>query len=175
MGTIRNILGFGGIILIGFALYGTQQPQVLPSLSFSMTGAIVIVALTGMMALIGILALRMSQFDTQTLLTYPNKPEKSHAAVGPTTRTLSDQSALDREELRRTVEKILEEQGVSQIDQRIDEGAWTSDRVAAAFVSETCSYPILDRLRSWFEQDGTNKRRLDRAINAMHRRYQEVS
>lgn len=173
MGTIRNVLGFVGVLLVGGAVYGLWKPQMLPSVPVTLTGSIIIVVLIVIMAGIGILAFRMAAVDTQTLLTYRNRPEQSHEAVGPTTKTLAHRSTIHRERLQTAVKHILEEKGHSAPEQAIEDGSWTDDRVAAAFVSETCSYPILDRLRSWLEQDGTAPRRLKRTVKAMNTTYTE--
>lgn len=172
MGRVRNIIGLIGIGLVGMAVYGLLAPDRVPEPSVTLTGSVVIVLLVLGMTGIGVLAFRSSRIDTNALLTYHHRPEQSHESVGPNTRTLADRASIDRQALQDTLTMILQERGVRDIETIIAEGTWTDDRVAAAFVTEDQSYPIIDRLRAWLEQEGTTARRLKRTIQAMEQQHE---
>lgn len=80
------------------------------------------------------------------------------------------EEAIDQ--LRDTVERVLvQKQGLTEdrASEVIAVGDWTDDRVAAAFIDPTITYPILERLREWLEETGTLDRRVERTVRAIER------
>ncbi|WP_251341666.1 DUF7269 family protein [Haloplanus halophilus] len=77
-----------------------------------------------------------------------------------------------RERLRdAVVEAYRRERGVEGASAVVDEGAWTDDRYAAAFLSTTAAvdYPWYHRLYAWLYPARAYERRVNRTLRAVER------
>lgn len=76
-----------------------------------------------------------------------------------------------REPLRAAaIETLVRHTGADPTDasEAVDRGAWTDDRVAAAFLGAP-SQSLGARLRRWLDPDGERRRRVERTIAAIER------
>jgi len=80
--------------------------------------------------------------------------------------------ALDttRHALRDTAVAVLEHADADDPTAAVADGSWTDDRVAAAFLADDASYPLLSRLRSWVDPAAARERRVERALAAIENR-----
>ncbi|GAA0659280.1 DUF7269 family protein [Salarchaeum japonicum] len=82
-----------------------------------------------------------------------------------------DALTTTRAAFRSTAVAVLElDDGVDDADAAVAQGSWTDDRVAAAFLADDASYPLLSRLRSWVDPAAARERRVERALAAIEER-----
>jgi len=158
------------------AVAGTLRPTLLAVLSVPELGQISAAVLTGVvlavLGLYGLTSFRGSGIERSGLgLQLDDEPE---LVQDPAADRVLDMDWADadtaRTDLRETVEDVLEDQhgySAAVAKEAIAEGEWTGDRVAAAVIETGLTYPILERLREWFEDEGTMERRLERTIDAI--------
>ncbi|QDX41437.1 hypothetical protein [Salarchaeum sp. JOR-1] len=82
-----------------------------------------------------------------------------------------DALTTTRNALRSTAVAVLDRaDGVDDAEAAVAAGAWTDDRVAAAFLADDASYPLLSRLRSWVDPAAARERRIERTLAAIEER-----
>lgn len=176
MGRLRRAAGIIGLVLIGAALAVTLRPGLLSGTRLPALGqvpaAVLTVIVLAVLGLYGLISFRVSGIDRSALgIQLDEAPElvRDPAADRVLDLDLGDTTAV-RDRLHQTVAAILIRQhGYDEevAETAIAEGEWTGDRVAAAFVDPSITYPVLERLREWFEESGTMERRCERAVRAI--------
>lgn len=180
MSKVRKLFLVLGLALIGAAVFLTIRPETglpafLEGLGSGGTIAIMIL-LVIVFGLYGLISFRASSMEEDDLAPDPEPvPEMVEDDEAKVIRFdwTDDQQA--RESLAATAEDVLvHEHGYEREEAAgaIERGAWTRDRVAAAFIDTGITYPVLERLRGWLEDEGTFERRLERTVAAIEELYE---
>ncbi|MFB6143133.1 MAG: hypothetical protein ABEJ30_07300, partial [Halorientalis sp.] len=96
------------------------------------------------------------------------------AAADPTPGDSAD-AATVRSRLRWLAIAVqVREAGLARRDaaQAVDEGTWTDDPVAAAFLGESVTQPLGRRVRNWLLPDAELEARVERTVAAIERQYE---
>ena len=73
-------------------------------------------------------------------------------------------------------EVVVQSRGVdeSKASKALESGSWTDRSTASAFLSASCSYPLMERFMEWLEEDRTRKR-VSKTVEALEEEYYEGS
>lgn len=92
--------------------------------------------------------------------------------LDPTTGDASASVAFRRGLTRRVVAALVERRELSEdaAETAVDDGSWTDDPVAAAYLGdETVRFPLRVRLRSWFGGEDRTELSARRTVDALER------
>jgi hypothetical protein len=153
----------------------TGLPGALEGLGTVSTIAITILLVIAF-GLYGVISFRASGMEEDDLAPDPD-PVPEMVEDDPTTVIAFewDDDEQARTTLTGTVEDVLVHEhgyGRGEAEGAVRDGSWTRDRVAAAFIDTGITYPVLERLRSWLEEDGTADRRLERTVRSIEDLYE---
>ena len=130
-------------------------------------------ALMGLLGIYALKAFRIKPLDASKLyLTSEQLPE----TVEDPEEDLRFELIAGPGEIRETVREVLEMQhGYSrdEAQQMIENGGWTSSGIPSAFIEDSLNYPVLERLREWLEDSGTEERRLRKTVDAVEKLHRE--
>jgi hypothetical protein len=188
MKIIRTSAGVVGALMVIGAFILTAQPGLLDSIPVlsAVAGLLTsvdpllifafLVLVTGAYAL---LSFRPGSPEEETGLAFQKQPETPEDPEGELAFSLEDMDAeKERKEIRNVIEEALvngKSMNEEEAQEWIEDGSWTDDRVAAGFVDSSLRYPIIERLREWLEEEGTEERRLRRTAKALEELEKEVS
>jgi hypothetical protein len=168
--TITSLVGVGAVLVSFSVLLSPGLASRLPPVPSSLEAAL-IWGVAGFLGIYGLKAFRLNAPGKEDLYLGSERPE----AVEDPDEDLSIELDAENSGIRQTVTDVLVEQrgfGEDEAERVIEDGDWTDDGVAAAYVESSVDYPVLERLREWLEDSGTQERRLKRAVNAVERLHE---
>lgn len=170
MSKTRTAISLIGVFSVLFAFLLVVRPQIYPG-SPDIPEIFLNITIGVLLILLGFYAIKsfnLNFLDADELYLSPEiRPED----IEDPDDALVIQGSLERDELRQTVRKILEDKGIDETEKYIDQGLWTDNKIAKAFIEESINYPVIERLREWIEDSGTNERRESEAVNALEELY----
>jgi hypothetical protein len=170
------MLAVTGLIFITAAVAIALQPSILNQLNLPEIGRAPATVITALLMLLfglyGLKSFRVSSVETSDLtLQLDTEPEMVKDRMEDLAIKLEWESEEQaREEMRETVKQVLRQQhGYSpeEADKSVENGDWTDNQVAAAFLDTGLKYPYIERIREWLEEEGTLERRIKTSINAV--------
>lgn len=177
---IRKLFLVLGLICIGAAVVLTVRPETGLPAGLEGIGTVSTIAITLLLVIVfglyGLLSFRASGMEEDELVPDPEPvPELVEDDETTVIGFDWDDDEQARASLSRTVEEVLvSEHGYTEDEAAgaVGNGSWTRDRVAAAFIDTGITYPVLERLRGWLEDEGTFDRRLERTVRAIEGLYE---
>jgi len=177
MRTLSLVLG---LAFIGAAVLLTLRPETGRPGFLEGLGTVSTIAITILLVIVfglyGLVSFRSSSMDEEDMAPDPDPvPEMVEDDLATVIGFDWEDVEGARSSLAGTVEDVLvREHGYSseEASRVVEEGSWTRDRVAAAFIDTGVTYPVLERLRGWLEEDGTVDRRLERTVIAIEELYE---
>ncbi len=168
----RTLLAVFGIVLVAAAVALLTVPELYQVVGVS--DEVLMIAAWVMTAVLLFYALRAFSIDTpeaeELYLRPDNPPETVEDPEGDLKLEMKDND----ERFRETVKDVLKEiygKSEEEAENLIESGEWTENGVAAAYVDKSVSYPVLERLREWIEDSGTEERRRSETVEAIENLY----
>ena len=172
MSKIRGLMAVIGAVFVAAAVALLTVPELYQDIGVS--DEVLMIAAWGMTAVLLFYALRAFSIDSpeaeNLYLRSDNLPETVEDPDSDLKLELKDND----ERFRETVKDLLIEiyrKSDEEAETMISNGGWTENGVAAAYVDRSVSYPILERLREWIEDLGTEERRRREAVEAIENLY----
>lgn len=181
MSKIRKISALTGLIFIAVAATLTIQPDLLSQVNLPELDAGPATAITALLMLLfglyGLKSFRVSSVKNSDLTiqldTAPEMVKDRMEDLSIQFNWETEEQA--RKEMRKTVDQVLRQQhnySSEEADKAIKEGAWTENRVSAAFIDIELKYPFLERLRKWLEEEGTLDRRINTTVKSVEKLHE---
>lgn len=188
--TGRRVVVGAAVCSVAFAAwYGYAPSTVPPTLraagdAVGDSPGVVLVAVGAVAGVLGLLYAWLTGGDAEAPLGESEpKRTRSRATVAGDDLSITYEQAVESggpddpsaDPIRRRLRTVVVEshRAADQEDPtaHIDKGAWTDDRYAAAFLSETTAvdYPWYHRLYAWLYPDRAYERRVTRALDAVER------
>lgn len=178
MSKVRKAFAFVGIILVLAAVLMSLKPGMVPESALPLPQDLLLTGfLLVFMILFGLYGLQSFRFggieESDVKLNPESSPEKAMDKGEKHSLEFGwSEHEEAREEMRETLVKVLMDNhncSEEEAEEMYREGDWTDSKTAAAFICKEITYPMLERLKEWLEEEGTFKRRRRKAVEEIEK------
>lgn len=172
MSKTRKLLAVIGVVLVAAAVALLTVPELYPDTGVS--DEVLMIAAWVMTAVLLFYALRAFSIDAPEPEELYLRPDSPPETVEDPEEDLKLEMKGKDGRFRGTVKDVLKEihgKTEEEAENLIQTGEWAENGVAAAYVDESVSYPVIERLREWIEDSGTEERRRRNAVEEIEDLY----